>query len=300
MKVNRHYAGMPAPVNDLPPERAGREMQTQFRMEPQVLSSYADYFVKFIEAYRKEGVAITSVHVQNEPNSCQNFPSCVWRPEDLALFIGEYLGPRFEKAGVTASIWLGTVERPHVERVETILESTAGRYIRGVGLQWAGRGLVEELHRRRPQLPLMQTETECGNGSNDWAAAEHTWDQMQHYFRNGAGAYMYWNMVLDETGNSRWGWRQNAMITVDRASRTVRYNPEYFLMRHFSQWIKRGAHFLTVPGIGGQVLAFRNPDGKHVLVMANLTQHPLSYSVRLPSRSAQLTLPPGSFSTFVE
>jgi len=52
----------------------------------------------------------------------------------------------------------------------------------------------------------MQTETECGNGSNNWAAARHTWDLIKHYFENGASAYMYWNMVLDETGSSRWGW----------------------------------------------------------------------------------------------
>jgi hypothetical protein len=43
MKQNRHYAAMPAPVNDLKPEQADMEMHTQFRMEPRVLDAYAHY-----------------------------------------------------------------------------------------------------------------------------------------------------------------------------------------------------------------------------------------------------------------
>jgi len=45
-----------------------------------------------------------AVHVQNEPNSCQNFPSCIWTPEALATFIGKYLGPEFEKVGLNTEM----------------------------------------------------------------------------------------------------------------------------------------------------------------------------------------------------
>ena len=49
-------------VNDLPEDRQGKEMVTQFRMEEPVLKSYALYFRKFIEAYAGEGIAISAVH----------------------------------------------------------------------------------------------------------------------------------------------------------------------------------------------------------------------------------------------
>jgi glucosylceramidase len=299
MKTNRHYAGAPAPVNDLRPDQAGQEMVTQFRMEPAVLDAYARYFGRFLDAYRDAGIEIYAVHVQNEPNSCQNFPSCVWRPEDLATFIGQYLGPRFADEHRRTEIWLGTVERPHLERVEAILTSPAGRFLRGVGFQWAGKGAVPEVHRLHPDLPLMQTETECGDGSNDWAAAEHTWELMQHYFDHGARAYMYWNLVLDETGNSRWGWRQNAMITVDRATRRVRFNPEFHLLQHFSHFIVPGARSLALPRAGLPALAFRNPDGEIVLVVANPSAAPRVIAVQCDGRWLQAACPSHSFSTLV-
>lgn len=204
MKTNNHYACASNPqFNDLPANRQGKEMKTQFRMEPKVLAAYALYFEKFIQGYQKQGIKISAVHVQNELNSCQSFPSCIWTPKDMATFIGDYLGPKFEADGINTPIWLGTIERPQVERVDSIvLDPKAGKYIKGIGFQWAGKGAIAEVHREYPDMKLMQTETECGDGSNDWAAAEHTFGLMKHYFSNGANAYMYWNMVLDKTGKS--------------------------------------------------------------------------------------------------
>jgi glucosylceramidase len=246
MKTNGHYACKSnEQFNDLPVDKQGEEMITQFRMEPKVLEAYALYFSKFVQGYKAEGIDISAVHVQNEMNSCQNFPSCIWRPEALATFIGDYLGPRFEAEGIQSQIWYGTVERPQIERVDSVLlDPEAAKYIKGVGFQWAGKGAIPEVHRKYPNMKLMQTETECGDGSNDWAAAEHTFGLMKHYFGNGANAYMYWNMILDETGKSQWGWKQNSMISIDKASGKVMYNPEYYLMKHFSYFVEPGSKFI--------------------------------------------------------
>ncbi len=248
MKTNNHYACASNPkVNDLPVDRQGVEMKTQFRMEPKVLEAYALYFGKFILGYKNEGIDISAVHVQNEMNSCQNFPSCIWRPEALATFIGDYLGPKFEAEGIQSQIWYGTVERPQIDRVDSVLlDQKAAKYINGVGFQWAGKGAIPEVHRKYPDMKLMQTETECGDGSNDWAAAEHTFGLMKHYFSNGANAYMYWNMILDETGKSQWGWKQNSMISIDKTSGNINYNPEYYLMKHLSYFVEPGSKYIPV------------------------------------------------------
>lgn len=267
MKTNHHYACASNPkFNDLPADRQGKEMVTQFRMEPNVLSSYALYFEKFVQGYAAEGIPISAIHVQNELNSCQNFPSCIWRPEDMATFIGEYLGPKFAADAIKTDIWLGTVERPQIERVDTILSNEKARkYIKGVGFQWAGKGAIAAVHAKYPAIKLMQTETECGNGSNDWAAAEHTFELMNHYFSNGANAYMYWNMVLNETGKSQWGWKQNSMITIDSQSKMVKYNPEFYLMKHLSAFVEPGAKYLAIEKGGENILAFRNTNSVIVL-----------------------------------
>ncbi|MCW3060245.1 MAG: glycosyl hydrolase, partial [Capsulimonas sp.] len=67
------------------------------KQDPQTLDTYARYLAKYVQAYRKAGVPVYAVHVQNEPASSQNFPSCEWTGELERLFIRDYLGPRFAK-----------------------------------------------------------------------------------------------------------------------------------------------------------------------------------------------------------
>jgi glucosylceramidase len=298
MKTNHHYACASVPqVNDLPVSGQGEEMKTQFRMEPKVLTAYALYFEKFVQEYQKEGIEISAVHVQNELNSCQPFPSCIWRPEDMATFIGGYLGPKFATDGIKTQIWLGTIERPQVERVDTILlNKEAGKYIKGIGFQWAGKGAIPEIHKKYPELKLMQTETECGNGSNDWAAAEHTFDLMKHYFKNGANAYMYWNMILDQTGKSQWGWKQNSMISIDKTSGKVAYNPEFYLMKHLSYFVVPGSKYIPVSS-DPNCLAFVN--GRSLVVFYyNASETASKKTFSAGEKSISVELNPKSFNTF--
>ncbi len=298
MKTNNHYAcSASKDFNDLPENRQGAEMKTQFRMEDKVLKAYALYFQKFIEAYAALGIPIYAVHPQNELNSCQVFPSCIWRPEDIARFIGGYLGPQFESAGLNTSIFMGTVERPQIERVDTILQNAAAKkYIRGVGFQWAGKDAIPLVHKKYPELLLMQTETECGDGSNDWKAARHTWELMRHYFSNGANAYMYWNMVLDETGKSQWGWKQNSMISINRKTGQVVYNPEFYLMKHLAAYVSPGAYYLPVDN--PNCLAFRDKE-QTILLLFNPLEKENVIKIRIHSMDYAIPLPAGSFNTLI-
>jgi glucosylceramidase len=300
MKTNSHYACNPAVVNDLKPEGAGMEDRTQFRMEEIYLKAYALYFSKYISAFRSEGIPVFSIHVQNEMNSCQNFPSCIWTAKDLSTFIGKYLGPQLRHDFSDVQIWYGTVERPSVEKIDTIMHDpeTSG-YISGIGFQWAGKLAIPAVHAKYPKLKLMQTETECGNGSNDWKSAEYTFSLMKHYFSNGAIIYSFWNPVLDETGKSQWGWKQNSMISIDSKTLAISYNPEYYLLKHFSSFIKPGARKLTAKGKFENLLAFRNPDGKLILVAENTEITSQMFRIRIGKKLIRAELAPESFNTMI-
>ncbi|MEI6865322.1 hypothetical protein [Flavicella sp.] len=271
MKHSKHYACKSnSKFNDLPLEWSStEELVSRFIMKPEYLQAYALYFSKFIKAYSSEGINISSVHVQNEPNSAQNFPSCVWKPQDLGVFIADYLGPQFKKSNIDAEIWLGTVERPQIERVNDVLDyKNTKDYVKGIGFQWAGKGAIEAVHAKYPEMQLMQTETECGDGSNDWKAAEHTFELMKHYFENGANSYMYWNMVLDETGKSQWGWKQNSMISIDSKTKKIVYNPEFYLMKHVSAFVAPGSVKLEVDGDDKDTIIFFDNTANEVIVLA--------------------------------
>ncbi|GAA3647095.1 glycoside hydrolase family 30 protein [Flavivirga jejuensis] len=301
MKHSKHYACKANPkFNDLPLELSStEELVSRFIMEPEYLESYALYFSKFVKAYKKEGIEISAVHVQNEPNSAQNFPSCVWKPQDLGIFIADYLGPKFKAENLNTDIWLGTVERPQIERVQDVLEyKNTKDYVKGVGFQWAGKGVIKDVHATYPEMQLMQTETECGDGSNDWKAAEYTFNLMKHYFENGANAYMYWNMVLDETGKSQWGWKQNSMISIDSNTKAIKYNPEFYLMKHLSAFVAPGSVKLTTSGDTNNALAFYNKVNNEVTVLAyNNTDKTQELQLNINNEIVKAPLEGKSFNT---
>ena len=281
--------------------------------EEKNLKAYALYFKKFIEEYQKEGIKINQVHIQNEPIADQKFPSCVWSGKQLRDFIKEYIGPLFEENKLDAEIWLGTLNSPYDDYgdenwqfgqynnfANTVLsDKDAKRYINGVGYQWGGKHALLQTRIAYPEMKLIQTENECGEGKNSWEYAEYVFNLMWTYFINGVSAYTYWNMVLEEEGISTWGWKQNSLITVTKDN-DVKYNPEYYLMRHFSKYIKQGATMKGLKGdFAGNALAFENPDGSVVLELLNPFDELQEVTFSVNGEDYSFNIQPHSFNTLV-
>jgi glucosylceramidase len=154
MKRNHFYAEAKAvggfKDNGIKPEQIGHEGEDMFIQEPRYFEAYALYFQKFIEAYKAEGINVGMVMPQNEFNSAQNFPSCTWTPQGLARFLHD-LGPEMQKRGV--DVFFGTLERGNVEMLRTVMaDAEAARFIKGVGVQWAGKNALPAAVREFPAL----------------------------------------------------------------------------------------------------------------------------------------------------
>ena len=151
-------------------------------------------------------------------------------------------------------------------------------------------------------MEIFQTESECGNGENAWDYAEYIFHLMNHYFKNGATTYTYWNMVLTEVV-STWGWMQNSLFTVDSKTGEVTRNPEYYVMKHFAKYVKPGARVLGTSGhFNSMAIAFENPDGTIVVVVQNALNQDMPFTFANPERPEQglnVTLKARSFNTFV-
>jgi len=282
---------------------------------PQILQTYANYFVKWIEAYRGEGVNVFGVLPQNEPNQWQVFPSCVWSGAQLAEFIGDYLGPTLTASNSNVEIWFGINGDPQNngddfnDRIVTVMsDPEANAYVDGIGFQYDSQNQIALASAAYPDKKLIQTESFCFNGDNTWFDATIRNDGMQglsrnlqRNFENGANAYFAWNMILDETGLGPWNWRQNAPITVNRSTGEVTYNHEFYIYKHYSHFVKPGAQRIRAVGEWSEKIAFKNPDGSIVLVMGNnysAASEAVTLSVAgLPS--INVTLLPASFNTFV-
>jgi glucosylceramidase len=316
MKKNKHYASKPIPKGKVPqdvtdswgidfegfdngmmPGQEGFEGTDMFIQDEKYFKAYSLYFSKFIQAYRQKGIKISMVMPQNEFNSAQVFPSCTWTSKGLSTFLS-YLVPEMKAQNV--DVFFGTMERQNHKLVDSILQdSRINKDIKGVGFQWAGKESIETIHKSYPNLALYQSEQECGNGKNDWKYCRYSWDLMKHYLKNGANAYMYWNTSLKQGGISSWGWRQNSLISVDTVAKTYKYNFEYYLMKHVSHFVKKGAKRLETPGANNNVLAFKNPDNSIVLVVQNEAKEPATVSIKVGNKTISPMLDADSFNTFV-
>ena len=305
MKKNGYYACSPSPYNDLDPNLPRRENgDTDFITDDKTQQAYALYFVKFIKAYQAEGINVYAVHVQNDPHSCQSFPSCLWKGQDLKNFIYNYLGQAFEPEGLATEIWYSTFERPYegewaVEIDSVLNDEKAMRYVKGFGFQWAGKNAIFEVYRRNPKVKFMHTETECGDGKNTWEQAEYIYDLIRHYFDHGANSQMYWNMILSENPKSPWGWLQNSMITIHSEHQKVIYNPEFYVMKHFSHFIRPGAFKLKIVGNRNNELVFQNPNAEIVLVVNNNRETSKDLRVKIQDTILIICMPGHSLNTVI-
>lgn len=327
MKVNKHYAcsasivwtrNMSSPKNKLVKEEINTN-PLRFRMHPvensldenmqikegsdgfildeAYLKAYALYFGKFIDEYKEHGINISMVMPQNEPNSSQPYPSCCWTYSGLGKFI-KYLGPEMNKRNV--EIFAGTVERPNPALVDTLLsDPICSSFIKGCGFQWAGKDALPIIRKKYPHLTYCQTEQECGNGLNNWEGAMYSWNLMKYYLENGVNIYMYWNTSLLDGGISRWGWCQNSLITVNDSTKTFRFTPEYYTIKHVSHYVKPKAKRIITEGNYKNVLAFINEDGSIPVIAANPSDKDYCISLIVDDSTITVNLPAQSINTFL-
>lgn len=303
MKTNKHYAQLPSlpgnPPNGLKSDQIRREGGDTFIQDDRYFDAYARYFARYVTEYRKHGIPISMVMPQNEFNSSQPFPSCCWTPAGLSRFI-PFLGREMDKLGV--SIMLGTLERANADLITKVLnDPNAAPFIKGIGVQWAGKGALHELAKRHAELPIWGTEQECGVGANDWHYARYGWNLIKRYLGAGASVWQYWNMALPINGVSTWGWPQNALISVDTDHGRYTLNPDYWVMKHVGSQVRPGARYLPTQSVSGfeNQIAFRNPNGDLVVVIENDMPTVQEVSIVFGGKRISPTLAASSYNTIV-
>ena len=277
-----------------------------FIQDPRYLKAYADYFCRYIEEYGKQGIPVKRVMYQNEAYSYTPYPGCPWTPHGAAVFNAEYLAPALKAKFPNIELYLGTFNTNRFEEVDGILSDSVmnGKDIfTGLGFQWEGSQIIPQVRNKYPHLKVVQTESECGSGTFDWRAAEHTFGIINDYLGKGCEEYTFWNVILCDRGESAWGWRQNALIRVDSRAKTATLTPEYYAVKHYSHFVTAGSKLLGA--FGGRteetpVMVFRNAAGKYVIVAGNRANAERRLTLKLGGKYLETPLAPHSFQTFLE
>ncbi len=283
-----------------PPQLA---VQDYFIQDPRYLQAYANYFCRFIRAYKDEGIDIGRVMFQNELWSYTVYPGCAWTIEGTLRFNTEYLAPTLQKECPATELYFGTINTNRLDFIEQIMDDERmQKVIKGLGFQWEGCQIISQLKAKYPNYRYVQTESECGSGTFDWPAAEHTFDLINQYLALGCEEYTFWNCILADRGESGWGWCQNALIRVDSASKTAIFTPEFFAAKHYCRYIVPGSRLLGAKE-GGEdkmsVVVYLTPKEEYVVVAGNFADEQQTMCVEVGGRYLSVVLPAHTMHTFV-
>ncbi|TWU29813.1 glycoside hydrolase family 30 protein [Bythopirellula polymerisocia] len=310
-------------------------------LKPEYHATWALYFSKYIQEYKKQGVPIWSVTVENEPlgNGAQ-WESMIFTPSQMADFIKNHLGPRFQEDGIDSKILIYDQNRDHLEEwVNEILSNPeVAKYVWGTAVHWYSSTtewypeVLNSVHEAFPEKPLIETEgcidAEVPHWRDDdwyWSKEATDWgydwapEQDKHLHPKYVPVYRYardmigslnswlsgwvdWNLVLDDKGgpNHAKNWCI-APVLVKPETKEVYYTPLYYIMAHFSKFIRPGAIRLGVDSEARDLMvtACANPDGSIAVVALNQSKVAVNFELVFGSKRANLVIPSEAIQTIL-
>jgi glucosylceramidase len=273
------------------------------KADPKIYDAYALYFSKYVQSYAAHGVTIDRILIQNETDMNPIYPGCDMLPDQMSELIYQHVYPQFKKDGLATEIWAGTFrgrdKKGSRNDGAVIMQLDASKVIDGIGLQYASPAIVKALRQNYPEMPLMHTEGKCNNGKNDGGQARARFDEVAQWLYSGVENYCYWNMVLNETSKSAWGWRQNSLVKVDRDTGTITYNPDFAPLALLSRYIRPGDQLLQVnTGEGKTAIAVKN-DQRLVVFLQNNDDQPVANTIRIEQQTLPFEVPANSLCAVV-
>jgi glucosylceramidase len=272
-------------------------------------SVYADYFVKYIQAMKDQGITIASVTPQNEPlYYTAGYPCMEMQSGEEAEFIRNHLGPKFESNGINTKIIIYDHNWDNTAYAISILNDAAARqYVAGSAFHaYAGDvSAMGVVHNAHPDKDLYFTEISGGTWATDFAS-NLIWN-VQNIFigtaKNWSRTAMLWNLALDQNYGPQNGGCNNCrgVITVNSSSKQITKNEEYYAIAHFSKFVRPGAVRVSsiVPSTLNTIvaIAFLNPDGSKALVACNIGSDMKTFAINQGSKNIAYTLPGQSVTT---
>lgn len=140
------------------------------KLLPEYRETWALYFARYIQSYRKEGISIWGVTVENEPlGNDKNWESMHFSPEEMTEFVRDFLGPKLEKEGLGSVKILGYDQNrgDELEKWAKAMfkDEASSRYFSGTAIHWYASTFdyfpesLEFTHKLAPDKHLINTES---------------------------------------------------------------------------------------------------------------------------------------------
>ncbi|MBK7097032.1 MAG: glycoside hydrolase family 30 protein [Saprospiraceae bacterium] len=313
------------------------------KLLPKYRDTWALYFSKYISEYKKEGIDIWGVTVENEPlGNGNNWESMYFTPEEMTEFVKDYLGPHFEKNGLSTVKILGYDQNrgEELEKWANVMYSdeASSKYFAGMAVHWYAStydyfpASLQHTHKLAPTKYLINTEScvdaeipkwkddkwywskEVTDWGWDWAPEKDKYLHPKYVpvyryagdiigcLNNWVDGWIDWNMVLDKQGGPNWfkNWC-TAPVIVDPEKDEVYFTPLYYVMAHFSKFIRPGAVRIGFENPDSELMitAAQNPDGSVAVVIFNPTDKVQTLKLSINNRDINLSISAKALQTIV-
>ncbi len=264
-----------------PPWMKDNKKWTGGKLLPEYYDTWALFFSKYIAAYKKEGIDIWGLTVENEPlGNNNNWESMHFSPEEMVEFVSKNLGPKLENDGHDIKILGYDQNRDELKEWADIMykDEESAKYFDGMAIHWYASTYdfmpeaLQYTYKKAPNKLMIQSEacvdSEVPHWQDDawyWSKEGTDWgwdwapDEQKYLHPKYVPVYRYardiigcmnnhvqgwidWNMVLDRQGGPN--WVKNwcvAPVIVDPEKDEVYFTPLYHTMAHFSKYIRPGA-----------------------------------------------------------
>ena len=213
-------------------------------MREEFVDCYADYLIKYLQAYEAEGIHVSAITPQNETETQQSgeMPACIWHPEIEAKFI-KCLKSKLKALGMDTKIWMFDHNFKGAMRVKWTLDICEGlaQSTDGIAFHYY-EGTIEQTLLLKEAYPKLRMHfTEGGprlydNYSTDWCK----WGIMiSKALCADYGSFTGWNLALDEFGHPNLGiFGCGGLVTVNSTTHEVcDYSGQYKAMKHIAPYI---------------------------------------------------------------
>jgi glucosylceramidase len=270
-----------------------------------------------------------------------NWESMHYSPEEMNDFVKNHLGPKFRSEGHQVKILGFDQNRDEQMNIWVDAmygDPEAAKYYDGTAVHWYASTFdyfpeaLQYAHRKAPGKHLIQTEAcidaEVPRWQEDswyWSAEAKDWgytwapEHLKHLHPKYVPAFRYardiigclnhhvegwidWNMVLDRQGGPNWAknWC-TAPVIVDPEKDEVYFTPLYYVMSHFSRFIRPGAIRIgfSNPSQDLMLTAAKNPDGSVVAVLFNPTEKAEKIKLSLAGKDLHFNIQAKAIQTLV-
>ena len=249
---------------------------------------WAEYLVKYLTAYKQEGINIDYMTIQNEPKAAQFWESCEYTSKEEQELIKNNIAPALKNNNIDTKllIWDHNKERVVYRAKEIFDDPEVKDMVAGIGYHYYSGDYFENVKTFKEIYPdKLAIHTEgCTGYERLWFRkrrrrvpnAEIYAHDIIGDLNNGANGYIDWNMMLDYHGGPTHIHNQcNSPIMLNKKGDNYSKNLPYYYIGHFSRFIKPGAKRIAFSKFNDslEVTSFKNPDESIAVVILNRGKH---------------------------